>query len=207
MRTKVNWPFFIVGCVLLLAALAAFFWGFALGTLTASQRFLLLWLLPLASGFACGCFAGSLHVTGKIGTLATAATGGFAIWVLTFYGLPRAADMTELRDSLAARHSHGESIISGYRSNAGLTKEQMAGIDAFKVQYDHFYRDALEALDKGQMHRFYETTRQMIDYIQFNAPAGLLPDSMKQQLINVGTLPPGELEKMHPEKTDPIFKA
>jgi hypothetical protein len=88
-QRKIVWPWFVVGCVLLLAALAAFFWAFALGNLTQSQHFLLMWLLPLASGFACGCFAGSLKATGPMGNLALAATGGFAVWVLSYFLLPK----------------------------------------------------------------------------------------------------------------------
>ena len=87
-KAPIAWPWFIVGCVLLLAALVAFFWGFALGDLTSSQRSLLMWLLPLASGFAAGCFAGSLHATGTVGTVTISAFGGFAVWVLSYFLLP-----------------------------------------------------------------------------------------------------------------------
>lgn len=95
-RNTVSWPWFIVGCILLAAALVAFFWGFSLGELTESQRFLLMWILPLASGFAAGCFAGSLKATGTVGTLTVAATGGFAVWLLSFLLLPKP---THLPDS------------------------------------------------------------------------------------------------------------
>jgi uncharacterized protein (TIGR02594 family) len=83
-----EWRWFIVGSIILCAALGAFFWAFSLGTLSPSRRFLLLWMLPLASGFACGCFAGSIKATTK-GTLAVVATGGFAVWLLTFFLLQR----------------------------------------------------------------------------------------------------------------------
>ena len=87
-RDRIEWPWFILGCVLLVSALVAFFWGFSLSNLTNDQHFLLMWLLPLTSGFACGCFAGSLKVSGPLGSLAVAATGGFAIWFLSYYLLP-----------------------------------------------------------------------------------------------------------------------
>jgi hypothetical protein len=48
-----------------------------------------MWLLPLASGFACGCFAGPLRLSGPISSLAIAATGGFAVWLLSYYLLPK----------------------------------------------------------------------------------------------------------------------
>lgn len=89
---KINWPWFILGCVLLAAALVAFFWAFSLDYLSPSRRFLLMWLLPLASGFGCGCFAGSLKVSGPLGNLAIAATGGFAVWILSHFLLPKIPD-------------------------------------------------------------------------------------------------------------------
>ena len=85
---QVSWPWFGLGCLLTVAALIAFFWGFAIGDLTPSRRFLLMWLLPLTSGFACGCFVGSLKVSGPIGSLTAAATGGFAVWLLSNLLLP-----------------------------------------------------------------------------------------------------------------------
>lgn len=65
------------------------FWAFAIGDITPARRFLLIWLLPLCSGFACGCFAGSFRVSGPLGTLAIAATGGFAVWLVSYYLLAR----------------------------------------------------------------------------------------------------------------------
>jgi hypothetical protein len=92
-QEQTDWRWFILGCVLLAAALIAFFWAFSLDYLSPSRRFLLMWLLPLVSGFACGCFAGSLKVSGPAGNLAIAATGGFAVWLLSFYLLPRIPDV------------------------------------------------------------------------------------------------------------------
>jgi uncharacterized protein (TIGR02594 family) len=85
---QIEWQWFIVGCLALVSALASFFWAFSFEKLSPSRRFLLLWMLPLASGFACGCFAGSIKATTK-GTLAVVATGGFAVWLITFFLLQR----------------------------------------------------------------------------------------------------------------------
>jgi hypothetical protein len=87
-RAPVNWPWFSVGLIVLAASLIVFFWAFAIGDLSPSRIFLLRWLLPLASGFICGCFAGSLRASGPLGTLVIGATGGFAVWLLTFFFLP-----------------------------------------------------------------------------------------------------------------------
>ncbi len=89
---EVSWPGFVIGCILLIAALIAFFWAFWLGHLSPDQRSLLMWLLPLASGFGCGAFAGSLRVSGPVGSLAVAATGGFAVWLLSYYLLPKVTE-------------------------------------------------------------------------------------------------------------------
>jgi hypothetical protein len=101
MNNKTNWPAFIIGCILLAAAIAAFFWAFSLESLSPSRRFLLLWILPLASGFACLSFAGSIKANGPIGTIAVGATGGFAVWLLTFFGLPAIPAPTVSESSVA----------------------------------------------------------------------------------------------------------
>lgn len=88
-RNQPIWHWFILGCVFVLAAFIMVFWAFAIGDISPGRRFLLIWLLPLVSGFACGFFAGSLKVSGPVGTLAIAATGGFAVWLLSYYLLVR----------------------------------------------------------------------------------------------------------------------
>jgi hypothetical protein len=74
-------------CLLVAVALAT--WGFALGTLTPDQRQILVWALPLASGFACGSFAGgiSAKAQGILPGLLVTATGGFAVWLITSFML------------------------------------------------------------------------------------------------------------------------
>lgn len=85
---------FGVGVCLLGFAMALAAWGFSLGTLTPDQRNILLWALPLASGFACTAFAGgiSAKAQGFWPGVAVTATGGFAVWFLTAFLLfPKAA--------------------------------------------------------------------------------------------------------------------
>jgi hypothetical protein len=81
----IEWRLFIVGCVLLLFA-GLVIWGFSLTTLTWDQQRLLVWALPLASGFSVGAFVGSVktRARGLIPGLAITATGGFAVWEITF---------------------------------------------------------------------------------------------------------------------------
>jgi hypothetical protein len=70
-------------------AFAIALWGFSLGTLTDDQRRLLVWVLPLASGFAAAAFAGSIFVQARnvVPGIVVTATGGFAIWFITFFYL------------------------------------------------------------------------------------------------------------------------
>jgi hypothetical protein len=81
--------YFTVGVFLLLVAVGMAIWGFKLGTLTPDQRQILLWALPLASGFGCGSFAGGMTAKGKglIPGLIVTATGGFAVWLITIFVL------------------------------------------------------------------------------------------------------------------------
>jgi hypothetical protein len=83
---------FAFGCVLFAVAVVFAGWGFHLKDLSESQRIILTWVLPVASGFAAGCFAGSITVRArqKAPFVAVAATGGFAVWLLTsFLSFPR----------------------------------------------------------------------------------------------------------------------
>jgi hypothetical protein len=88
-HTEIVWPWFIIGCVLLVVAIIAFFWGFAIRNITSSQYTLLMWILPLSSGFAVGCFAGSLNATGPVGQFTVTAAGGFAVWLLSYFLIPK----------------------------------------------------------------------------------------------------------------------
>jgi hypothetical protein len=56
---------FILGCVLLLFALAFVIWGFSLAKLTWDQQRLLVSALPLASGFSAAAFAGSIYTQAR----------------------------------------------------------------------------------------------------------------------------------------------
>jgi hypothetical protein len=141
---SIGWPWFIIGCVLLVAAIVAFFWAFALGNFTRSQYFLLMWLLPLSSGFAAGCFIGSLKATGPIGQIAVTATGGFAVWFLSFLLLPKPVKIESAQDSISVN----------------LTKEMsfrrasqfLAQLDGFIAACNGFDDAVLNAkINKGQM--------------------------------------------------------
>jgi hypothetical protein len=63
--------------------------GFSLPTLTPDQQRLLVWALPLASGFSASAFAGSLSARTRdwLPGSAITATGGFAVWFITFFFL------------------------------------------------------------------------------------------------------------------------
>lgn len=134
-RNTTNWPWFIVGCVMLVAALVAFFWAFSLRDLTESQRFLLMWLLPLASGFAVGCFAGSTHATGTLGTITVAATGGFAVWLLSYFLLPKPPQMP---DSIAISFQRPEKFQEAARI--------IADRDQYSVDFTNCSENLLNAL-------------------------------------------------------------
>jgi hypothetical protein len=87
--------FFAVGVVCFLFGLAMVVWAFQLGNLTKDQRFLLQWLLPLVGAFMSASFTGSISATGnrlKYGII-VAATGGFAVWCLTYLMLRCALPM------------------------------------------------------------------------------------------------------------------
>lgn len=79
----------IVGMICLLTTIGLGVWGFSLGTLTEDQRRILVWAMPLASGFACGAFAGRISVKadGVVPRAVIGATGGFAVWLITFFFL------------------------------------------------------------------------------------------------------------------------
>lgn len=80
--------FFYLGCALLLIAVVLAFWGFSLGELKQDQRRILVWGLPLASGFGSWTFAGGISAKAKSWQgFVISATGGFAVWLLTFFFL------------------------------------------------------------------------------------------------------------------------
>tara|TARA_R110002049_G_scaffold70521_6_gene182122 strand:- start:11952 stop:12935 length:984 start_codon:yes stop_codon:yes gene_type:complete len=83
--------FFLLGILLLLIAVAFAGWAFYEECLSSSRQNILRWALPLASGFAAWSFSGSLHVR-TAGGLIAAATGGFAVWLITIYILIPTSD-------------------------------------------------------------------------------------------------------------------
>jgi hypothetical protein len=123
-KSSVNWAWFAVGCVLLVSALAFAAWGFSLKQLAEDQRRILLWVLPLASGVAAGAFAGSMSVRaqGFLPGLVITATGGFGVWLLTFFFLfPKHPDALSISQN-------GESII---KEAGGL----LVDLDPVSVQW------------------------------------------------------------------------
>ncbi len=122
------WPWFIIGCTLLAVAIIAFFWGFAIANLTPSQHLLLMWILPLSSGFAVGCFAGSLNATGPVGQFTVTAAGGFAVWLLSFFLLPKPVEK--------ARDSDSTSILPG--TSFRQAAKNLAEPDGYDVIFTGF---------------------------------------------------------------------
>jgi hypothetical protein len=136
------WPWFIIGCVLLAVAIIAFFWAFALGKLTTGQRFLLMWLLPLSSGFAVGSFAGSLKATGPLGQIAVTATGGFAVWLLSYFLLPK--------DSNAPPDSISTNLLKGMSFRKA--SQFLATLDGYNARFSGFDESVLNAeIKSGQI--------------------------------------------------------
>jgi hypothetical protein len=85
--TGLHWQRFTIGLILLGAALFFAAWGFSKGNLTNGQLFILQWILPLASGFGAYAFAGSItsHARGLIPGIVITATGGFVVWLLSYW--------------------------------------------------------------------------------------------------------------------------
>ena len=82
-----EWRWFVVGVVFLLAAMGLAGWAFYLKCLSQNQLQILQWALPIASGFMAWTFSGAIKAEAKgllVGA-AIVATGGFAVWLLTTY--------------------------------------------------------------------------------------------------------------------------
>jgi len=84
-RERLRW--FVFGCVFSAVAIAFAGWGFYLVDLSPSQRLILVWLLPISSGFAAGAFAGSIDARARHWGpgFFISASGGFAVWLITTY--------------------------------------------------------------------------------------------------------------------------
>ncbi len=82
----VRWALFAVGVICFSLAAGLALWAFNITELSVDQRLILLWALPLASGFAAGSFTGSVTVNGQLKSgLTVGAVGGFAVWLITFW--------------------------------------------------------------------------------------------------------------------------
>jgi hypothetical protein len=84
-------PGFALGSVFLAFTFGVFLWAFAVRDLSSDQRMLMLWLLPIAGGFGSRSFVGAISAKVKKGIpgVIVTATGGFAIWLLTYFLLPK----------------------------------------------------------------------------------------------------------------------
>lgn len=78
--------YFVLGILLLVSAIAFAAWGFYEDCLSVSRQNILRWALPLASGFSAWSFSGAIHAKVANG-LIVAATGGFAVYLITVYTL------------------------------------------------------------------------------------------------------------------------
>lgn len=87
---RLEWRFFVIGCIAFAAAVGMAIWGFSLGDLSPDRRSILIWLMSLASGFSCWFFSGSIRakLTGWQG-IAVSATGGTGVWLLSNFLLFR----------------------------------------------------------------------------------------------------------------------
>ena len=132
---RISWPFFLIGVCLMAFAFYLGSRAFDVGTLTSDQRFILLWVLPLASGFLCGAFAGNISARTKKGYAgwAVAATGGFAVWILSYFLLPSTQDTTPLPDVFTAKFIQGMSFQSA--------AEQIAQNDNSVIEFIGFTDD------------------------------------------------------------------
>lgn len=136
-----------------------------------------MWLLPLSSGFAAGCFVGSLKASGPIGQLAVTATGGFAVWLLSYFLLPRPQNAappsvsTELPKDMSFRGAAKFlAELDGY--DAAFSKFDNAVLDE-KVQPGRITAGTVLELIKRLRHRLINQTVQ-IDYdVERDQNAGL----------------------------------
>ena len=133
-----------------------------------------MWLLPLASGFGCGCFAGSLKLSGPIGSLAVAATGGFAVWLLSFYLLPKIPDPApppvvtptansaeELKRLLGDRYAEMRKILD---TEADKVPDK-AAFAQLRSKIEAYLQSLENALDRGDMTRVHDTTKNLLALI------------------------------------------
>lgn len=133
---KIGQQRFVVGSTLLVFAVALAFWGFSKGVLSDDQRRILLWLLPLASGFSACAFAGSLSVKaqGLLPGLVVAATGGFGVWLLTFFFLFPSTGSDSNKDS--SKHAvFGPLFLSN--SGVNISKSAVVRGDGNIVSVDN----------------------------------------------------------------------
>ena len=146
-----------------------------------------MWLLPLVSGFACGCFTGSLRVSGPLGSLAVAATGGFGIWILSFYLLPKIPEppnpsmmsTQELQKLLGDRYAQLRRVLDT-EENKAPDRIQFA---AFRARVDVHLRTLEDAISRQDMIRVHDATKELVNLLDSDdAKKALSPEGRFQLL-------------------------
>ena len=148
MASKMNYRWFSFGVLMFLIAIGFGIWGFKLGKLTDDQRKILVFILPLASGFACGAFKGAINVqtSGWKDQLAVAATGGFAVWLVTTIVLfPTVNTITTITVYLRGTNNRVIHNIKGsltlYPDNTAAISSPV-GVDG-KVVFQNVHKDLM----------------------------------------------------------------
>lgn len=148
----ISWPFFVVGLCLMVYAFYISSKAFDVGTLTSDQRFILLWILPLASGFLCGAFAGNISAKTKKGYAgwAVAATGGFAVWILSYFLLPSIQQPDFPSDAVSVSLKRGMS----FKNAAEMIAQNDTSVIEFVGFTDvHMNRKIVKTRLSGDNHR------------------------------------------------------
>jgi hypothetical protein len=188
---QIDVRFFAIGCVLLVAAIGLAGWAFALGCISVYQEKVLLWALPLASGFAAGSFAGALTVKNKDSTiipgLLVTASGGFGVWLITIYvlipvingpecGIRRAAEQRVIDISTSIR-------AEGANYERGSTKYPLLLKDVFSTS-SHFAEELLNQPEAGldARHQLTRLTYGSDGYL-YSALAGDLIQGNKPDIV------------------------
>jgi hypothetical protein len=150
-NVRVEWRYFCVGVVFLFFGIGLALWAFSKGQLTSDQRVILLWALPMISGFVCGSFTGAITVNSKgfwPGVAATA-TGGFGVWLLTYLMLPkvdvRAMSLSEYKAYILDKHrSNVASLTNAIKNAPGKSSDLEDG----KAELDETKSEVVKNVDE-----------------------------------------------------------
>jgi hypothetical protein len=81
----------IAGSVFSIVTFGLITWSLMSNDESCDKWTLLKYALPLFPGLAAGAFLGSINVKGKVGDVAVAAGGGFAVWLIALLAIPAPA--------------------------------------------------------------------------------------------------------------------